>query len=121
MGKSYCPGWSQTVAEGNFCAKTPAYLCGNQPVSQVIRVSLSRRRGPLRGPNSATTSERVTPHPDHDTPQIEARLKFDTVDNNLEHLLQELVRVHVLPDVPFELPPEGVELIKGNLTRLIII
>ena len=36
MGKSYCPGWSQTVDEGNFCAKTPAYLCGNQPVSQVI-------------------------------------------------------------------------------------
>ena len=34
MGKSYCPGWSQTVAEGNFWAKTPAYLCGNQPVSQ---------------------------------------------------------------------------------------
>ena len=52
MGKSYCPGWSQTVDEGNFWAKTPAYLCGNQPVSQVIR-----RRGPLRGPNSDTTSE----------------------------------------------------------------
>ena len=48
-------------------------------------------------------------------------MKFDTVDNNLEHLLQELVRVHVLPDVPFELPPEGVELVKGNLTRLVII
>ena len=39
MGKSYCPGWSQTVAEGNFCAKTPAYLCGNRPVSQVIFAS----------------------------------------------------------------------------------
>ena len=39
MGKSYCPGWSQTVDEGNFCAKTPAYLCGNQPVSQVIFAS----------------------------------------------------------------------------------
>ena len=36
MGKSYCPGWSQTVDEGNFWAKTPAYLCGNQQVSQVI-------------------------------------------------------------------------------------
>ena len=64
MGKSYCPGWSQTVAEGNFWAKTPAYLCGNQPVSQailrIIRGSLSRRRGPLRGPNSDTISERYT-------------------------------------------------------------
>ena len=39
MGKSYCPGWSQTVAEGNFWAKTPAYLCGNQPVSQAPRPS----------------------------------------------------------------------------------
>ena len=42
MGKSYCPGWSQTVAEGNFCAKTPAYLCGNQPVSQVLAISAPR-------------------------------------------------------------------------------
>jgi hypothetical protein len=39
-------------------------LCGNQPVSQVIlrliRISLSRRRGPGFGPNSDTTSERYT-------------------------------------------------------------
>ena len=53
MGKSYCPGCNHTVEEGNFCAKTPAYLCGNQPVSQAISA-------PLRGPNSDTISEGYT-------------------------------------------------------------
>ena len=42
MGKSYCPGCNHTVEEGNFCAKTPAYLCGNQPVSQVLAISAPR-------------------------------------------------------------------------------
>ena len=49
-----------------------AELCGNQPVSQVIlrviRVSLSRHRGPGFGPNSDTTSERCTrPRRDRNT------------------------------------------------------
>ena len=80
MGKSYCPGWSQTVAEGNFWAKTPAYLCGNQPVSQARHLgaaALWEAQTRTRSPRD--TLDRVwrgTPHPDPNKPQIEAQVEL---------------------------------------------
>ncbi len=61
MGKSYCPGCNQTVDEGNFCAKTPAYLCGNQPVSQVLAISAPRpSERPKLGHDLRSTSRSTT-------------------------------------------------------------
>ena len=82
MGKSYCPGWSQTVDEGNFCAKTPAYLCGNQPVSQVLAISAPRpserpKLGhDLRGIPSTDWSEQHLTQTSRD-PELKHKLNFD--------------------------------------------
>ena len=82
MGKSYCPGWSQTVDEGNFCAKTPAYLCGNQPVSQVLAISAPRpserpKLGhDLREIHSTDWSEQHLTQTSRD-PELKHKLNFD--------------------------------------------
>ena len=82
MGKSYCPGWSQTVAEGNFWAKTPAYLCGNQPVSQVLAISAPRpserpKLGhDLREIHSTDWSEQHLTQTSRD-PELKHKLNFD--------------------------------------------
>ena len=81
MGKSYCPGWSHTVDEGNFCAKTPAYLCGNQPVSQVLAISAPRpsERPKLghdrRGIHSSSESEQHVTQTSRE-PELKHNLNF---------------------------------------------
>ena len=79
MGKSYCPGWSQTVDEGNFWAKTPAYLCGNQPVSQVLAISAPR---PSERPKLGHDPREI-----HSTVSREQHLTQTTRDPELKHKL----------------------------------
>ena len=69
------------MAEGNFCAKTPAYLCGNQPVSQVLAISAPRpserpKLGhDLRGIPSTDWSEQHLTQTSRD-PELKHKLNF---------------------------------------------